>query len=338
VRAELGALMARLVPAAIEAARREHFLRIFDRLVALAYREPQNSARRSQLCDDGTPVEMSVAIDNRGGVGTRVVCDVAGGLPDVPEVLEPAQLRALAGMLAPDFPGSKAMLDNMFARHLAERRPSSRFLVFYGVGIAPGKPLLIKFYFNTEWLDADALRGALAPHLPPALLERCVRLPAALGARYKGVAYDVAANGFAKIKLYLEPTAGAPTDMRAMLDRCTEAGGERLDDLLMLCLGDLPRRSGQFALALGLVMGRERRDVAFEPKVYMHLKSWGAPSFSAVGPLMLRVLRHWGVDAPDFGVGAGPYGLEPTLLGIGRSGSREGMALYFKPVTRSGSS
>jgi hypothetical protein len=332
-RAELGALMARLTPVALEAAGREQFLRVFDQLLALAYREPQNLARRSQLCEDGTPVEMSVAIDNRGRVGTRAVCDVAGGLPDVHEARVPAQLRALAGALAPDFPGSGAMLDEMFARHLAERRPSSRFQVWYGAGVAPGKPLLIKLYFNAEWLDADGLRDALAPHLPPAIVERCLRLPAAAGSRYKCVAYDVGADGPGKIKLYLEPTAGAPADIRAMLDRCAEAGGERLDDLLTLCLGDLPRRWGQFALVLGLIVGRERPDVAFEPKIYVHLKSWGAPDFAAVRPVMARLLRRWGFEPRGFGLGPGPRGLEPTLLGIGRSGAREGMALYFKPVT-----
>jgi hypothetical protein len=332
---QLVALMTRLMPGSLEEPSRDEFIAIFRRLLGLAYHKSQNMARRSQLCHDGTPVEMSIAWDNQYRFETRAVCDVAGGLPDVDDRDVPAQLRAVTDTIVPNFRGRNELLDAIFERQLAKRSPASRFLMWHGVGASPGKPLLTKLYFNAEWLSGDALVDVLTPLLPSHAVDRCISLPGLVGSRHKCLAYDLSAEGLSKIKLYTEPAASTSTELFSLLDGFPAHEAARLQELLRLCIADLPESSGCFVLVLGMLPGQGRTDFAFEPKVYLHLKSWGVPGFAGVGPVIGKLMHRWGFEVPEVGFGAGPSHLEPTLLSIGASRAREGVALYFKPAAGS---
>jgi len=326
------AFMERLTAPVLDCEGRQELLAKFDLLSGLAFNSRQDGSRQSQLCYDGTPIEMSVTLDDAARVGVRFVADVAGGLPPIEQEERPQQFRRLADLVVPAFPGSEELLDRTFALHLAGRLPASRFLVWFGSGAARGKKTLGKVYFNTEWLSPSALRHTLEPHMPPEALEIAPSLPAVTSSYYKCVAYDFDSDGLRNIKLYLQPRQEDPASLFDLFEAFPEARDGRLRSLFEIFFGKGSASTGcPCALVLGVKLGPGGSLAGFEPKVYVNLFNWGYRTFAEVGPLLHRLLDHWGYSA-DFLNERGPQGFEPTLAGIAVSASREGVALYFKPI------
>lgn len=309
---------------------RSEFMGIFDRLTKIVYADHQTQSRQSQLCHDGTPLELSIAINSSAQIGQRFVCDIAGGIDDDPALALEDQLRDAAEHAVPQFAGRTAQLDRLFERHLAGRLRESRFLVWYGAGAARGKSVLGKLYFNTEWLDQNQVGSILASLVPPSMIDTIALLPDRAKSYYKCFAYDFDRSGLRNIKFYLQPGELSLDELFALFEAFPEAGQGRLRDFFATCFDtDGLERKCPFAMVLGLKQGGE--GFVFEPKIYAHLPSLGHETMTSMAPLMQRVFTRWGFPAIDF-TPRGSADFEPTLAGLAVSGVQEGIALYFKPA------
>ena len=324
---KLVAFMGELTEPLLADRERYEFLVLFSLLSGLAFAKPKGADRRAALCSDGTPLEISLSLDDQGRHALRFVCDVAAGMPGEVES-QRIWLRDLADKIAPQFEGSRETLDRLFEMHLRGAPDSSRFRVWFGAGAAPGSPRVGMLYFNAEWLSAADVVDILAPHVRPQDAPTLLDWPRACGADYKGVAYDLDSGGLRKVKLYLRPEVVGVRKLEAMLRHFPGDAGQRLRRLFEEAFSAANRaRSGSFLIALGL----PARSSTLEASVYFHLESWGVRDFAGLTPILRRSLGGWGFDLENT-LSAGPRGCAPTLLSFSVSGERERLAVYFKPV------
>jgi hypothetical protein len=327
VASKLVAFMGELTAPLLPERERYELLVMFSLLSGLAFARPQATHRRAALCSDGTPLEISLALDDQGGHSVRFVCDVAAGMPDT-ATNQRQQFRDLAEKVVPQFDGSHDTLDRLFEMHLSGARDSSRFRVWFGAGSAPGSPRIGMLYFNAEWLSTVNVIDILAPHLRLSDTGILSAWPAACGEDYKGIAYDFDATGLRKVKLYLRPNGVGASILQGLLKHFPGNAGHRLRRLFEEGFGVANRaRRGGFVLALGLPV----QPSTVEATVYFHLESWGVRNFVAVTPILRRLLGGWGFDL-DSSLSAGPRGCAPTLLSLSVSDQRQRLALYFKPL------
>src|SRR5579871_2019710 len=123
---KLVAFMGELTEPLLADRERYEFLVLFSLLSGLAFVEQKRADRRAALCSDGTPLEMSLSLDDQGRHALRFVCDVAAGMPRERES-QRIWLRDLADKLTPQFEGSRDTLDRLFEMHLRGAPESSRF-------------------------------------------------------------------------------------------------------------------------------------------------------------------------------------------------------------------
>lgn len=308
-------------------AERNELLAIFSLLTSLAF-APTGVNRRAALCSDGTPLEISLALDDRGRHAIRFVCDVASGL--TPQLGVNQSFRELADAVVPRFKGRVEALDSLFDRHLSGAYASSRFHVWYGAGFAPGIPRMGKLYFNTEWLSAAEIYSVLASHIGFQEVRVLDRLPVIASSQHAGVGYDFDASGLRKAKLYVRTPIFDPEDVLGITQRFCGARLDCFRRLLDQSIGSLGvgSRTGTSILSIGFLSPSTKHEV----KIYLHLDSWGLPDFQSVAPTLKRLLEGWGFDATALERSPGPRGCAPTLLALGVDDDREMLSLYFKPL------
>ncbi len=298
----------------------------FAFLVDRAFAAPLGpGSRRSNLCADGTPLEMSLALDNSGRWAIRFVCDVAAGSTADESI---GFHRALADRVIPDSGSRAEELDWLFGKHLSGALESSRFRVWYGMGFAPQHMDVGKLYFNTEWLSAVQVHEIAARFLSPEMLDGLASIPLLKRESYVGVGYDFDRAGLRKLKTYvrlagldvaaLESSVdchcrGRQGRFRQLLERVAEACGRPYEDSFVASAGYVPR------------WGKR------EFKVYLSLAAWGIRDFAATAPLLQAILAGWGFQAGTLDTSPGPAGCVPTLLAIGVDDDRELASIYFKP-------
>ena len=310
---------------------------LFSLLSGMAFAEGRPVDRRAGLCSDGTPLELSLAINDQGRHAIRFVFDVAGGVPDGTSGVR--QLRDLADKVVPRFDEATDTLDRLFDRHLEKARATTRFKVWFGAGAAPGQPRIGKLYFNTEWLSVSDVLDILAPHIRPGDAAAITAWPAACGTDYAAIGYDFDIAGMRKTQLYMRPDGVGAAKLLELLGHFPGHAGDELWRLFERGFGSFDRaRAGSFVLSLGLPPRHAAGDVDIEAKVYFHLPSWGMPDFVAVAPVLSRLLGGWGVDLDSDNLSAGPRGCAPTLLALGISRHSQRLALYFKPLLQIGGS
>lgn len=318
----LGELSEPLLPAA----ERADLLILFSLLSSLALNESANPRQRAALCSDGTPVEFSLALDDRGRHALRFVCD-AGAPPAAWDGGEGEWFRNLADKVAPRFHGRAEILDRLFAAHLADAPETMPFKVWFGAGASPDSPLTGLVYFNSEWLATPDLIAILAPQVGNDAAAMYLHWAKSIGAGYAGVAYDFDPSGLRKVKLYLRLGAARVRNLEATLEHFPGGAGSRLSGLFDKALGAFPREQrGGTMLALGF----STPSGAVDASVYFHLESWGVPDFEALTPVVRRLLDGWGLGF-ESSLAQGPHGCAPTLLSLSTSGDSDRLAIYFRP-------
>jgi len=305
----------------------QRILESFAFLVDRAFTDPiPQGRRRSNLCADGTPLEMSLALDDRGRWAIRFVCDVAAA--DASDGDSIGFHRYLADRVIPDYGSRAAELDWLFARHLSGALESSRFRVWYGMGFAPGQMELGKLYFNTEWLSSIQVQDIMARLLSPEVLDGLVSIPLLETEPYAGVGYDFDHVGLRKLKVYVRPAefnvgalvrsvgchcSGRESSFRQILDRVADARGSPYKGNFVASAGQVPRLAKR------------------EFKVYLPLAAWGIRDFASTAPLLQAILAGWGFRTGALDTATGPARCVPTLLAIGVDDDRELASIYFKP-------
>ena len=308
-------------------AERADLLVLFSLLSSLALGEARNTRRRAALCSDGTPLELSLSVDDRGRHALRFVCDV-GAPPSAWDGSENQWYRELADKVAPRFDGREDLLDRLFSAHLADAPPAMPFKVWFGGGASPGAPRTGLVYFNSEWFRTPDLIAVLAPHVGADAAAMYRDWAKRIGVGFAGVAYDFDAAGLRKTKLYLRLNAVGVRNLETMLGHFPGDAGARLSALFEKSFGAVPRlRRGGVMLALGL----SSPSASIDASVYFHLESWGVPDFAGLAPVVQRLLNGWG-GSFDGSLAQGPQGCGATLLSLSASGQRERLAIYFKPV------
>jgi hypothetical protein len=323
VAAQLTTFMAELTEGLLPARERYEALVRFSLLTGLAFAR-LDDPRRAALCSDGTPLEWSLSIDNRGRHALRYVCDVAAGMPDDAKA-QGEWFRSLAEKVTPRFPGSSTLLDRLFKMHLHGAPDSARFKVWFGAGLSAETPRTGMLYFNTEWLRRTQVIEILAPHFPSENTGALAAWADAARADYDGIAYDFDPAGVRKVKVYLRPgSAGLETCFKLL----PGAAGPTLSRLIKDAFGANRRsRRGGFMVALGL----PAHSTEVEASVYLHLESWGVHDFAGLTPILRRMLGNWDIDLGP-GLSRGPRGCVPTLLSFSTAGDRPRLAVYFKPL------
>jgi hypothetical protein len=299
---------------------------IFQALVGRTFPQSDGSRPRSNLCSDGTPIELSLALDNFGRFAVRFVCDA------VYEDLEDAQLRRAlrdCGSLtvSPQWP-CWPILDSLYERHLEDSPRSSRFKMWHGAGFAPGAPRMAKLYFNTEWRSREEILEILAGFLAADDLGELSDSAFLWSGSRAGVGYDFDASGTRKVKAYVRlPEFRLDAILREAEKHCSTQYAS-FSELSKLVAGWRPfPGASNCVVSLGFLP----RHRFHEFKVYIPVQVWGVHDFPALGPVMEKVLQRWNLGSGFALTSPGPAGFAPTLLSFGVDDSREMMSLYFKP-------
>lgn len=324
--ARLIGFMGELSQPLLPAAERADLLVPFSLLCSLAMNERENARRHAALCSDGTPVEFSLTLGDRGRHALRFVCDV-GAPPPAWDGGEEEWFRELADQVAPRFDGRAETLDRLFAAHLAGSPSEMPFKVWFGGGASPDVPRTGLIYFNSEWLTTPDIVAILAPLIGADAAAMYHEWARSIGLGYAGIAYDFDTAGLRKTKLYMRLDAARVRDLESTLEHFPGEAGARLPGLFEKAFGATPRgRRGGAMLALGFSAASALPDAS----AYFHLESWGVPDFAGLTPIVQRLLDGWG-SGFDSGLGQGPRGCASTLLSLSDSGERERLAIYFKP-------
>ena len=303
-------------------------LKSFNLLTSMAFGTGgQKKLLRSNLCSDGTPLELSLALDDFGRFAVRFVCDVNYGIVPYPSLNE--SFRAFADSVVPSHNGRSEMLDHLFKAHLAAAKEEARFRVWYGAGFSPERPSIGKLYFNTEWLTLSEILNVASDLVTPGDIKTLANLSILTTWPVVGVAYDFDSEGLKKVKLYVRPHQ---LRLDSLLDVvrsvCPERIGAFCQILTSVCgPPEGPIMRGNPVLSVGILP----RSNAKEIKLYLQLADLELSSFQALAPLIQRTASGWGysINFPDAAVG--PQGCSPTVFALGVDDEREMLSMYFKP-------
>jgi DMATS type aromatic prenyltransferase len=189
----------------------------------------------SDVSDDATPVEFSVAFDDDGTHHVRVLGENVAANPDAVANQHAAQrlLDTLADRFGLDLGRFDAVRDLFLPA-----RPQGNFSLWYSLIFTPGSPPLFKVYFNPEVRGRDQ-----APRLVAEALER-LGLEGAYGVaseyalrrgdrdRLTFLALDLDSSARARVKVYISHhAAGAGDAQRA----AAAVSGINLDQIRQFC-------------------------------------------------------------------------------------------------------
>jgi len=309
----------------------QDMLRIFQFLAGQCLgHEHAGQPWQSALGVDGSPVELSVAVDHGAPISVRYIVDAQHRPARLADVRSTIGRNSV--MVVPNYQERSELLDTILQRHLAGRPEFTVPFVGHGLRATPGKGSSGRIYFKVQDLSREEVRRTLSRCMHPNDL-KALRSSCLSHLQATGVAYDFDASNLARIKIYFWTQGSAP---EVGLTAAREFLGESCDSLAELLEFISYRRHPLWVIPSILIgLGFRPQGGFLDVKLCLPLARWGWRSFRQIMPVVTQILRKWGIDVngtPPAPSSQPPWRFQPSFLSCDRSLRGDSLSVYFVPV------